>query len=327
MSNIKIWYLFLQYVRGQFSLAIWWGTENPVRNEDSRSDWANFLQFFRTLPILEIQWLPHPICRRAGQQGWGRGRRNGDLKRAVQGWIDWKFFLLLRTWIFFLGRHDPSPSCDVRSRTAEWNWSPIIAWSGKVSVITGQAAPNWRCVDLRLIHCYYISSLVIRNLHPTWYPRHPVLQILQSFEYNLLCAPSENIQLQERHVGPFCTPLISLCKSREAAIVAVISAGLRNVICLWCTDHPKRLVMYLIRNRMSYLVTFIITPYNNKIVTCISIARQRLGKHNPLQANSLNNRTSITRQRVSKHTSLTIKAVFSASSVQSVYNVVFDIIE
>jgi hypothetical protein len=46
------------------------------------------------------------------------------------------------------------------------------------------------------------------------------------------------------------------------------------------------------------------------IVTCIPTARQRLGKHIPAQANSLNNRTSIARQRISKHTSLIIEAVF-----------------
>jgi hypothetical protein len=36
-------------------------------------------------------------------------------------------------------------------------------------------------------------------------------------------------------------------------------------------------------------------------VTCIPIARQRLGKHIPAGANERNNRTSITRQRSCKH--------------------------
>jgi hypothetical protein len=54
------------------------------------------------------------------------------------------------------------------------------------------------------------------------------------------------------------------------------------------------------------------------IVTCILIARQRLGKHIPAQVNSRNNRTSIARQWISKHTS-TIEVVFSAWSVQSGY--------
>jgi hypothetical protein len=54
-------------------------------------------------------------------------------------------------------------------------------------------------------------------------------------------------------------------------------------------------------------------------VTCISIARQQLDKHIPMQANSHNNRTSTARQRISKHTSLTTEDVFSAGSVQNCY--------
>jgi hypothetical protein len=53
-------------------------------------------------------------------------------------------------------------------------------------------------------------------------------------------------------------------------------------------------------------------------VTCIHIARQRLGKHITAQANSLNNRKYIGRQRICKHVSLT-EAVFSVGSVQSGY--------
>jgi hypothetical protein len=52
------------------------------------------------------------------------------------------------------------------------------------------------------------------------------------------------------------------------------------------------------------------------IVTCIPIARQRLGKHIPAQANARSNRTSIARQRISKHASLTKEAVFFAWSMQ-----------
>jgi hypothetical protein len=55
----------------------------------------------------------------------------------------------------------------------------------------------------------------------------------------------------------------------------------------------------------------------------IPIARQRVGKHIPMQANSLNSRTSIARQRISKHTSLRIEVVFSMGSVQSGYKDVF----
>jgi hypothetical protein len=54
-------------------------------------------------------------------------------------------------------------------------------------------------------------------------------------------------------------------------------------------------------------------------VTCIAIARQRLGKQIPAEANSDNYRTSIARQRTSKHTSLTTEAVFPAWSVKSGY--------
>jgi hypothetical protein len=46
------------------------------------------------------------------------------------------------------------------------------------------------------------------------------------------------------------------------------------------------------------------------IVTCIPIARQRIGKHIPGRANQRKNRTSIARQQISKHAFLTIEAVF-----------------
>jgi hypothetical protein len=58
-------------------------------------------------------------------------------------------------------------------------------------------------------------------------------------------------------------------------------------------------------------------------VTRISIARQRLGKHIPSQANSRKNMTSIASQRLGKHASLTIKAVFSVESMQSGYKEIF----
>jgi hypothetical protein len=45
---------------------------------------------------------------------------------------------------------------------------------------------------------------------------------------------------------------------------------------------------------------------SDSTVTCISIARQRLGKH----ISAIKRRTSIVRQRISKHASLTIEAVF-----------------
>jgi hypothetical protein len=63
------------------------------------------------------------------------------------------------------------------------------------------------------------------------------------------------------------------------------------------------------------------------IVTSISIARQRPGKHIPAGANARNNRTSIAKQRISKHATLTIEAVFSTWSVQSEYKEVFSSIE
>jgi hypothetical protein len=69
------------------------------------------------------------------------------------------------------------------------------------------------------------------------------------------------------------------------------------------------------------------TTNNINIVTCISTARQRLGKHIPEEANERNNRTYIARERISKHASLTIETVFSGCSVQSVYKEVFSIIK
>jgi hypothetical protein len=59
------------------------------------------------------------------------------------------------------------------------------------------------------------------------------------------------------------------------------------------------------------------------IVTCIPIAKQRLGNI-PAQAYARNNRASIARQRVSKQAFSTVEVVFSAWSVQSCYKDVFD---
>jgi hypothetical protein len=53
------------------------------------------------------------------------------------------------------------------------------------------------------------------------------------------------------------------------------------------------------------------------------IAKQRLGKHVPAEANQCKNKMSIARQRISKHTFLIIEAVFSVWSVQSDYKEVF----
>jgi hypothetical protein len=64
-------------------------------------------------------------------------------------------------------------------------------------------------------------------------------------------------------------------------------------------------------------------PQSLHNVTCIPIARQRLGKHNPAGANARDNRTSIAKQRISIHASLTIEVVFSAWSVRSGYKEVF----
>jgi hypothetical protein len=63
------------------------------------------------------------------------------------------------------------------------------------------------------------------------------------------------------------------------------------------------------------------------IVTCIPVARQRLGKHIPTETNARNNRTYTARERISKHASLTIEAVLSAWSLQSGYKEVFSSVE
>jgi hypothetical protein len=47
--------------------------------------------------------------------------------------------------------------------------------------------------------------------------------------------------------------------------------------------------------------------YRENNVTCTPIARQRVGKHVPAEANARNNRTSIVMQRSCKHGSLTIE--------------------
>jgi hypothetical protein len=59
------------------------------------------------------------------------------------------------------------------------------------------------------------------------------------------------------------------------------------------------------------------------IVTRRPIARQRLGKHIPVEAYERKNRTSIAWQRTSQHAFLTIEVVFSVWSVQNGYEEVF----
>jgi hypothetical protein len=56
-----------------------------------------------------------------------------------------------------------------------------------------------------------------------------------------------------------------------------------------------------------------------RIVTCVPIARHRLGKHIPARANARKNRLSIARQPKSKQSSLTTVAVFSVRLVQNGY--------
>jgi hypothetical protein len=56
---------------------------------------------------------------------------------------------------------------------------------------------------------------------------------------------------------------------------------------------------------------------------CILIARQRLMKHFPAEADARNNGTSVARQRCGKHSSSTIEVVFSVLPLQSGYKEVF----
>jgi hypothetical protein len=63
------------------------------------------------------------------------------------------------------------------------------------------------------------------------------------------------------------------------------------------------------------------------IVTCMLVARERLGNHIPVWVNGRKNRKPTARQRISKHASLKIEAVFSVGSVQSSYIEVFGSIE
>jgi hypothetical protein len=99
----------------------------------------------------------------------------------------------------------------------------------------------------------------------------------------------------------------------------VIFNDLKHVITL-CTTCFKIKKVCILSTYLNYLLRMIFTI---SIVTCISIARQRLGKNIPAQANSRNNRTYIARQRISKNTSITIEDVFSAWFVQSGYKEVF----
>jgi hypothetical protein len=78
------------------------------------------------------------------------------------------------------------------------------------------------------------------------------------------------------------------------------------------------------------LINFVLFNYWAEFINtmmCISIARQRLGKHIPARVNARKNRTPIARQRISKHASLKIEVVFSLGSVQSGYKEVFGSIE
>jgi hypothetical protein len=98
--------------------------------------------------------------------------------------------------------------------------------------------------------------------------------------------------------------------------------------------------LQFVTGRMSYIIMWgrwcdvivlnVQSPTQDKIhdiVTCIPIARQRLGKHIPAQANTCKNRMSISRQQISKHASLGIETVFSKGSMQWGYREVFRRIE
>jgi hypothetical protein len=61
------------------------------------------------------------------------------------------------------------------------------------------------------------------------------------------------------------------------------------------------------------------TKHCFNIMSCIPIARQRIGKYFPEEANAHKNRTSTARQQINKYDSLTVEAVFSAWSDQSGY--------
>jgi hypothetical protein len=81
------------------------------------------------------------------------------------------------------------------------------------------------------------------------------------------------------------------------SFLAYSSTLMMQVVC----SSEKPLNFY--RNRRRH------TP-ENSIVTCMSIVRQRLGKHIPAEANASSNKSSIVREQVSKHASLTTEAVF-----------------
>jgi hypothetical protein len=89
------------------------------------------------------------------------------------------------------------------------------------------------------------------------------------------------------------------CTQSYPALRRRINAVLRNNRC-----SLSRLITWT--HKFTLWARFGVFLILNHIVMCTPIARLRLGKYIPAQANSLNNRTSIARQGISKHTSLTI---------------------
>jgi hypothetical protein len=73
--------------------------------------------------------------------------------------------------------------------------------------------------------------------------------------------------------------------------------------------------IHFAQNRVQWLAVV----DTNDTVTCIPIARPRLGKHIPTRANARDSRTYIARQQRGKHASSIIQAGFSVWSVPRGY--------
>jgi hypothetical protein len=86
-----------------------------------------------------------------------------------------------------------------------------------------------------------------------------------------------------------------------------------DIIWLWSGPHVSSTYFLLHSQTFHSSITFIC------IVTCTTIARQRVRKHVPAKANALNNRTSTARQRSCNHASLTIENSVSVGSLQKSY--------
>jgi hypothetical protein len=119
--------------------------------------------------------------------------------------------------------------------------------------------------------------------------------------------------LQSPYASPFqvrtgYTEIKYVCDTLYKIVFCCLYKNPPFMVQLNCRNEIQELgrewVFGFAKTMLNNVLRIMIRFKTEDILTCIPIARQRLRKHNPAEANA-HNRTYITRQRISKHSSLT----------------------